>query len=686
MLDAWRARRRRRLRRARVARGGDALQARHRALVLPRVRQARPDRARARLGRLPADGPRAARRAARDARAQPLPARDDRVGRLHADRGRLPARGARRRARRSSRPRRMLRFAFDAITSFSHAPLQAATLLGFVFSIARLPRDPAHRRRALRGHLRARRADHDRDHPAARRDPADHGRDHRRVRRAHLRRGQAPAAVRRARARQRAERAGPAGARRHGREDRRPRRRRVRARRRAPARARRPRRRRLRALARPRRPGGDARRRRRPPARALLPPPVHLGPHIAALFAELGMPDAIEWRAVERRVLRARARCTRSSPRSTCCASRRSRRSRACGWAPRCSRSSASRATARRTSAITARDWIERRMGRAGVGRGLGPAAARQVRRRAPTTSRWSGCGASCGCGARSRGEDVRQERLGYPRDSWEPLFARARALDRGRGRARADRPPGGAAWRARAPASRCTRARRTRSARGHDPRAFARRRRASATTACSPPSRTTSSSGCSTRRSRPRWARRTSRARAAIEYFAALCLLLELDRAVQPVLLDQRRRPRAPVRRADRAHELRRARALRRPPLPLRRELPAARPRAARARRRTRCSRATSRGCARSTRRSRATGCGARGASPSPPRSRSSRSATRTGSRRCARRRPASCSRTRRRSIPRTAARTTPCGWGAGAASRGVVAGRSMHRSPSAD
>jgi len=30
---------------------------------------------------------------------------------------------------------RMLRFAFDAITSFSHAPLQAATLLGFVFSI-----------------------------------------------------------------------------------------------------------------------------------------------------------------------------------------------------------------------------------------------------------------------------------------------------------------------------------------------------------------------------------------------------------------------------------------------------------------------------------------------------------------------------------------------------------------------
>ncbi len=32
-------------------------------------------------------------------------------------------------------PGKMLRFAFDAITSFSHAPLQAATLLGFVFSL-----------------------------------------------------------------------------------------------------------------------------------------------------------------------------------------------------------------------------------------------------------------------------------------------------------------------------------------------------------------------------------------------------------------------------------------------------------------------------------------------------------------------------------------------------------------------
>ena len=36
--------------------------------------------------------------------------------------------------------RKMLRFSFDAITSFSSAPLQWATFLGFVFSVARVPR------------------------------------------------------------------------------------------------------------------------------------------------------------------------------------------------------------------------------------------------------------------------------------------------------------------------------------------------------------------------------------------------------------------------------------------------------------------------------------------------------------------------------------------------------------------
>ena len=164
----------------------------------------------------------------------------------------------------------------------------------------------------------------------------------------------------------------------------------------------------------------------------------------------------------------------------------------------------------------------------------------------------------------------------------------------------------------------------------GHDPRALRAGRQPSATTACSPRCPTTSSRGCTgLPASRP------------IEYFAALCLLLELDRPFSALLLDQRRRPRAAVRRADRAHELRRARALRRPPLPLRRQLPRARPRAARRSTPTSCSTATRPACARSTRPSTARGCGKAGCTASRPRSRSSPSATTSASRRCRRRVP---------------------------------------------
>ena len=87
-----------------------------------------------------------------------------------------------------------------------------------------------------------------------------------------------------------------------------------------------------------------------------------------------------------------------------------------------------------------------------------------------------------------------------------------------------------------------------------------------------------------------------------SIEYHTALCLLLELDRQLQPLLLDQHRRPGAAVRRPGRAHQLRRARALRRPALPLRRQLPRARRPAARARRRRSSSSATRPASARST------------------------------------------------------------------------------------
>ena len=162
--------------------------------------------------------------------------------------------------------RKMLRFSFDAITSFSSRAAAVGDVPRLLLQRRRLPGDPADDRRPLREHLRARRADDDHRRPAARRHPADHARDHRRVRRPHLRRGQAPAAVRRRRAHQRR------GARDD--EDRRPGGRRRRPRRGPAPDPGRPHGRRLRALARPGRPGGDARRRPGPPARALLPPPV----------------------------------------------------------------------------------------------------------------------------------------------------------------------------------------------------------------------------------------------------------------------------------------------------------------------------------------------------------------------------------------------------------------------------
>ena len=120
------------------------------------------------------------------------------VGRLHA--GRRPLRAATRAtpARPSTRSRKMLRFSLDAISSFSHRPLQLATLLGFVFSAIAFVAIPVVVGLRIAGAyvpgfgaLTIARA-------AARRHPADRDRDHRRVRRAHLRRGQGPPAVPRA--------------------------------------------------------------------------------------------------------------------------------------------------------------------------------------------------------------------------------------------------------------------------------------------------------------------------------------------------------------------------------------------------------------------------------------------------------------------------------------------------------
>jgi len=129
--------------------------------------------------------------------------------------------------------------------------------------------------------------------------------------------------------------------------------------------------------------------------------------------------------------------------------------------------------------------------------------------------------------------EDVRQERLGYPRESWEPLFAALeRSVTGAGGRVLTDRPAArvgrsgaGFAVQAGAPGS---------FRQGHDPRAFA------------PGGVETYDRVVATvpndvfeRLLDPGLAAEVGEAylgRArGIEYFAALCLLLELDRAFSP-------------------------------------------------------------------------------------------------------------------------------------------------------
>ena len=134
------------------------------------------------------------------------------------------------------------------------------------------------------------------------------------------------------------------------------------------------------------------------------------------------------------------------------------------------------------------------------------------------------------------QGKESRQELLGYPRRSWEPLFAALRERDRGRRRARADRP-------ARASGSR------------RPPRRGSRVRDRAARPARSAPATTRAPSRRAERRERYdavvatvpndvfRGVLDDLRARAtatcggstAIEYHTALCLLLELDRSFTP-------------------------------------------------------------------------------------------------------------------------------------------------------
>ncbi|MET0817719.1 MAG: FAD-dependent oxidoreductase, partial [Solirubrobacteraceae bacterium] len=253
--------------------------------------------------------------------------------------------------------------------------------------------------------------------------------------------------------------------------------------------------------------------------------------HIADLFAELGMPDAIEWRPSSVAFF-ARGRLhpfvtpldlLRFQPLSPLA------RVRMGAAALALQRFADDRAPYER---VTARAWIERRMGRQAWEEVWGPLLRGKFGERADRIAMvwlWS----KLRLRRSVRGEDVRQERLGYPRDSWEPLFeALARSVVVGGGRvltdtpaARVSRAGGGFSVQAGAPGS---------FRRGHDPRAFE-------TTGSRTYDRVlaTVPNDVFEQLLDPALAAEVGEAylgrTRSVEYFAALCLLLELDRRFSP-------------------------------------------------------------------------------------------------------------------------------------------------------
>ena len=247
---------------------------------------------------------------------------------------------------------------------------------------------------------------------------------------------------------------------------------------------------------------------------------------------------------------------------------------------------------------------------------------------------------------------------LGYPGDSFEPLFtALKERIEAKGGRVLIDRPVAslereraGLHGRGRRPAAR--------SAAATIPRAFppdGPPERYDAVVATVPNDVFLALAGRPRRRRLPREARDDRVPHGALPAARA-------RPPVHAVLLDERGRPQRPVRRPRGAHELHRRGALRRPALPLRRQLRragqrAAGPRSRRAARRVRAEPAEGQPGLRPV-----VGEGPlavrRARRPADRHRRLPRDDPAAADRRAR----ASCSPTRRRSIPRTAARTTPC------------------------
>jgi protoporphyrinogen oxidase len=249
--------------------------------------------------------------------------------------------------------------------------------------------------------------------------------------------------------------------------------------------------------------------------------------HIADLFDELGLPDELEWRESTTAMLAHGRLWPFTTPGDLL-------RFRPLPPLDRVRMGAAAvllqrfATRAEPYEAITARDWISSRMGRAAWREVWGPVFRGKFGERAEAIAMvwlWSKL-------RLRRGKDARDERLGYPRDSWEVLLEALRdRIEAGGGRVLIDRPaarvaPDGAAFTVTAGASDSFR-------RGHDPREFA--------TADGEPERydrvlATVPSDVFEQLLAPGtlpddYVRRLR----ATEYFTALCLLVEVDRPVTP-------------------------------------------------------------------------------------------------------------------------------------------------------
>jgi len=255
--------------------------------------------------------------------------------------------------------------------------------------------------------------------------------------------------------------------------------------------------------------------------------------HIAALYAELGMPDELEWRKSSVAFFLEGRSWPFTGPLDLLRFSPLSRRSRVrMGIAVlRLQRAAGRGRGAAAYEGETAAAWVRREMGGEAWEKVWGPLLRGKFGDRAEDVSMawlWG----KLTMRRQLKGQEARQELLGYPRRSWEPLFGALQAsVERGGGRVLVDRPIArlGPGFEVTAGVPGSFRA-------GHDPAAFAPGpedpERYDAVVATVP-------NDVFARMLDPVLAEGVGAEYlgrlSSIEYHTALCLLLELERPLSP-------------------------------------------------------------------------------------------------------------------------------------------------------